>query len=187
MCSNPGSDYTTLVIFAASLGNVFLPHLPWWELILRGSLTYLFLFGLLRLVQKRQAGTLGVPDLLLVLLVAHAGHNALVGEYHSLADGAILILTILFWNIALNWLGYHISFIGLLVHPSPLELVSEGEENWQNMRREFITREELMSHIRRAGAEDIGDVKGAWIEGNGHISVVTYSSTEPHKEERPAL
>ena len=175
------------MFLATSLEDVLLPALPVWELVLRGTLTYLFLFGLLRLVQKRQAGTLGVPDLLLVLLVAHAGHNALVGEYHSLADGAILILTILFWNLVINWLGFRVPILGRLVHPPPLELVAEGQENWENMRREFITREELLSHIRRAGAEDIADVKGAWIEGHGHISVVTYSAGDQPQEEPRAL
>ena len=168
------------MLLVATLGEVLRPELPVWELILRGTFVYLFLFGLLRLVQKRQAGTLGVPDLLLLLLVAHAAHNALVGEYHSIADGVILILTISFWNIVINWLGFRVGLIGKLVHPPPLELVSDGRENWQNMRREFITREELLSHVRHAGAEDLSEVKGAWIEGNGHISVVTYSD-----EERP--
>ena len=168
------------MILATTLGDVLAPELPIWELVLRGTVTYLFLFALLRFVQKRQAGTLGVPDLLFLLLVAHAGHNALVGEYHSIADGAILILSILFCNLAINWLGFRVPLIGRLVHPPPLELVIDGQENWQNMRREFITREELLSHVRRAGADDLSAVKGAWIEGNGHISVVTYS-----KDERP--
>jgi uncharacterized membrane protein YcaP (DUF421 family) len=170
------------MVLASALTDVLAPELPVWELILRGSVTYLFLFGLLRLFQKRQAGTLGVPDLLLILLVAHAAHNAMVGEYHSLSDGAVLVLTILFWNLAINWLGFRVPLIGKLVHPPPLELVSEGQENWPNMRRELISREELLSHVRRAGAENLSDVKAAWIEGNGAISVVTYSADERRDE-----
>ena len=170
------------MLLAASLGDLLSTELPVWELLLRGTLTYLFLFGLMRLVQKRQAGTLGVPDLLFVLLITHAAHNALVGEYHSLADGAILTSTVLFWNLAINWLGFHVPLLSRLVHPSPLELIRDGQENWQNMRREFITREELLSHVRRAGVQDIGEVKGAWMEGNGQISVVTNASESSPSE-----
>jgi len=175
------------VVIAASLSDVLAPELPVWELVLRGTVTYLFLLGLMRFVQKRQAGTLGVPDLLFVLLIAHASHNALVGEYHSLADGAVLTLTVLAWNLAINWLGFHVAFVGRLIHPPPLELIKEGQENWQNMRREFITREELLTHVRRAGAEEMSDVRGAWMEGNGQISVVTYSADPPPSEGPRAL
>ena len=75
------------MVMATSLSDVLGPELPVWELVLRGTLTYRFLLGLMRFVQKRKAGTLGVADLLFVLLIAHAAHNALVGEYHSVADG----------------------------------------------------------------------------------------------------
>ena len=175
------------MVLAASFEGLFVPELPLWELLLRGTLTYVFLFGLLRLVQKRQAGSLGVPDLLFVLLITHAAHNALVGEYKSLADGAVLTSTVLFWNLAINWLGFRVPMLSRLVHPPPLELINEGQENWQNMRREFITREELLSHVRKAGAEDIADVKGAWMEGNGQISVVTYSGEPPPQEGAKAV
>jgi uncharacterized membrane protein YcaP (DUF421 family) len=175
------------MIIAVSLSDVVAPELPLWELLLRGTLTYLFLLGLMRFVQKRQAGTLGVADLLFVLLIAHAAHNALVGEYHSLTDGAILTTTVLALNMGINWLGFHVPAVGRLIHPPPLELIKDGQENWANMRREFITRDELLSHVRRAGAEDISDVRGAWMEGNGQISVVTTSDQQAPAEERQAL
>ena len=173
------------MLVLSSFSEVVSPQLPIWELVLRGTATYLFLFALLRFVQKRQAGTLGIPDLLLVLVITHAAHNALVGEYHSLSDGAVLMSTVLAWNVAINWLSFHVPFVARLVHPSPLELIRDGQENWANMRREFITREELLSHVRRAGAEDISDVKGAWIEGNGQISIVTSDDTGMPPSEKP--
>ena len=175
------------MLIATSLGDVLAPELPVWELVLRGTLTYLFLLGLLRFVQKRQAGTLGVADLLFVLLIAHAAHNALVGEYHSLADGAILTSTVLALNMGINWLGFHVPTVGRLIHPQPLELVKDGQENWANMRREFITWDELLSHVRKAGAKDISEVRGAWMEGNGQISVVTTSDQQSPAEEPRAL
>jgi uncharacterized membrane protein YcaP (DUF421 family) len=44
--------------------------------------------------------------------------------------------------------------------------------NRRNMRRELITEDELMSHLRQEGLNDIGEVEIACVEGNGEISVV---------------
>lgn len=48
--------------------GVFSPEIPL-ELVLRGSLIYLALFALLRFVLKREAGAVGITDLLVVVLL----------------------------------------------------------------------------------------------------------------------
>lgn len=48
---------------------------------------YIALFVLLRVILKRQAGTLGMTDLLLVTLLADASQNAMAGQYNSVPDG----------------------------------------------------------------------------------------------------
>ena len=65
---------------------------------------YLALFIMLRIVLKRQAGTLGMTDLLLITLLADASQNAMAGEYNSLPDGVVLVATIILWNYIFDWL-----------------------------------------------------------------------------------
>jgi uncharacterized membrane protein YcaP (DUF421 family) len=60
-------------------GSVFLPDASFLEIIVRGSIMYLALFIMLRIVLKRQAGTLGMTDLLLITLLADASQNAMAG------------------------------------------------------------------------------------------------------------
>ena len=48
---------------------------PAWELILRGSAMYWFLFLIFRLVLRRDVGAVGVADVLLVVLVADASQR----------------------------------------------------------------------------------------------------------------
>jgi hypothetical protein len=63
--------------------SIFTPDLSPFELVLRGSIMYLSLFIFLRFVLKRQTGTLGMTDLLLIVLLADASQNAMAGEYKS--------------------------------------------------------------------------------------------------------
>jgi uncharacterized membrane protein YcaP (DUF421 family) len=59
-----------------------------------------------------------------------------------------------------------------LTHPTPLELVHEGRLLRRNLERELITEEDLMTQIRREGVEDLQQVQNAFLEGDGHISVI---------------
>jgi uncharacterized membrane protein YcaP (DUF421 family) len=158
--------------------DVFVPSMSLLEIMLRGTLMYLALFAMLRLVLKRESGAIGVTDLLVIVLVADAAQNALAADYMSITEGIVLVATILFWSWALSWLGFKVPAVRRFVHPEPLELVRNGHLLWNNMEKELITEEELMSKLRQQGVDKIDDVKKAAIEGDGHISVVTRTPGE---------
>ena len=143
------------------------------ELILRGSMMYLTIFALMRFLLKREAGTLNIPDLLMVVLIADAAQNAMSSEYHSLTEGLVLVATIIFWNYALDWVAHRFAWFERIVHPPPLLLVEDGVMLRRNMRRELVTEEELMAQTRQQGVEHLHKVKKAYMEGSGRISVIT--------------
>lgn len=150
-------------------GKIFLPNTPLIEIFVRGSLTYIILFVLLRSILKRVAGTVGMADLLMVVLIADAAQNALADDYTSITDGVILVATIVFWNYALDWLGFRFPRFQHWFRPPPLPLVREGQILHRNMRKELITEDELMSQLREQGVDNVRDVKVAHMEGDGRI------------------
>ena len=80
--------------FQVNWERAFLPQTPVLELIIRGSVIYLVLFALLRVILKRQSGTLGLTDLLVIVLIADAAQNAVANEYRSITEGLVLVTTI---------------------------------------------------------------------------------------------
>jgi uncharacterized membrane protein YcaP (DUF421 family) len=157
--------------------ELFVPSVPLAELFVRGSLTYLSLFVLMRVVLKREAGTVGMADLLMIVLIADAAQNAMASDYRSIPEGIVLVGTIVFWNYTLDWLSYHYPLIRHLLQPQPLLLVKEGRMHKRNMREELITGEELLSELRKQGVEDVATVKEAWMEEDGHISVIKHEAS----------
>jgi len=151
---------------------MLIPSKPLPEIVLRGTLVYLLLFGLLRAVLHRQAGGISVTDMLLIVLIADASQNAMAAEYRSVPDGILLVATLIFWNYAMDWLSYRFSWFRPLVHPAPLKLMRNGRFMRRNMRRELITEEELRSELRKQGIEDQQQVQEVFMEGDGHISVI---------------
>lgn len=152
--------------------ELFIPTNSIPEIILRGTITYILLFLILRFFLKRQSGVIGIADLLVIVLIADAAQNAMASEYKSITEGAILILTIVFWNYAVDWLGFRFPALRRLTRPPPLLLIKDGKMLFRNMRQEMITTEELNSQLRQQGVEHCSDVKRAYIEGDGSISVI---------------
>lgn len=158
--------------FAIDWRTAFVPTVPPAELILRGTIVYLVLFSFMRFVLKREGGNIGLADLLMTVLIADAAQNAMASEYKSITDGLLLVGTIVFWNYMLDFLAFRFPALRWFVEPSPLKLVDNGRLLYRNMRKELISRDELLSQIREEGLEDLSQVKVAYMEGDGHISVI---------------
>lgn len=156
------------------LVKLFASDVPLLEIFIRGTVVYLALFLMLRLVLKRQSSNLSVTDLLVIVLIADAAQNAMSSDYKSITDGLLLVGTIVFWDFLLDWIGYRFPFIGRFIRPEALPLVKDGKILYKNMRKELITQEELLSQMRVSGCEKIDDVKCAYMEGDGRISIISY-------------
>lgn len=155
--------------------SLLIPSVNLFEIFLRGTVIYLFLFFLFRIL-RRQAGAIGIPDLLLIVLVADASQNAMASEYKSISEGLILVATIAFWDYFLDWLGYKFPKLHRLVRPAPLLLIKNGQIQRRNLRKEMVTLEELMAELRQQGIERVEEVEKSYLEGDGHISVVKKGS-----------
>ncbi len=142
------------------------------QLMLRGSAVYWGLFLLFRFVLRRDTGALGIADILLLVLIADASQNAMSGGYESLADGALLVLTIALWSWLMDWASFRFHAVRRLAEPPPLVLVRRGRLVTINLRREHITVPELMAALRAQGIGKLAEVKMARMESDGAISVI---------------
>jgi uncharacterized membrane protein YcaP (DUF421 family) len=147
------------------------------ELVLRVSLTYLLILAGFRLF-RREAGSLSVSDLLVVVLIADAAQNGMAGEYKSLTEGAIAVGTIFLWNFALDWLAYRSRAVHWLLHPPPLLLVRNGQIQARNLRAELITKSDLLEQLREQGIADVHQVRRCYLESDGRVSVVRADAEE---------
>lgn len=151
---------------------IFIPTVPLLELFVRGTIMYLVLFGLLRLVLKRQAGGIGTTDVLVIVLLAEVAGNGFAAEYKSVVEGTVLVGTVLLWSFIFEWAASRFPAVERVLHPPTLLLIENGKMLRKNMRAELITAEELMAQLREHGIEDCGRVKRACMEADGMISVI---------------
>jgi uncharacterized membrane protein YcaP (DUF421 family) len=153
-------------------GAIFGLSLSPWELVIRGTSMYLFLFVVFRVVIRRRIGAVGMADLLILVIIADAAQNGMAGEYRSVTEGAILIGTIIAWNVLIDWLNYRVPAMQHWLEAPPLLLVDNGRIMHRNLRHEFVTEEELKSKLREKGVDDVRQVAKAHMESDGSVSVI---------------
>ena len=169
------------------LADLFRIHVSIPELMLRGTLVYWLLFLIFRFILRRDVGAVGIADILLLVIVADAAQNAMSGGYDTFSEGAILVLTIVGWNWLLDMLSYRFAMVRQFASPGRLTLIQRGVPQRKNLRREYITMEELHEKLREQGIEKMADVKVAYLEGDGQISVIRNSPEPSAKASRRDL
>jgi len=151
-----------------------MPELGVAELLVRGVLMYAIVFVLLRLVLRRNVGGIGTMDVLVIVLVSEVAGQGFLPDSRSIVDSAIVILVILSCSYAIEWAQYRFPAFERLTREPRLKLIEDGRLLRQNMRREFVTEEELMAQIRENGCEDCQEIKAAYIEADGRISIIKH-------------
>ena len=144
-------------------------------MVIRGSVMYVALFAMLRFILRRETGSLGITDLLVIVLIADAAQNGMAGTYTSIGDGLLLVVTIIAWSYLLNLLAFRYPFWQRIVQAPRVQLVRDGRLMRRNLEHEKITEDELLAEIHAHGCESVSDVRAAWIEPDGMVSVIRFS------------
>ena len=152
--------------------SLFAPHHVL-ENVVRATLVYWMLFLVLRFLPNRKTGGIGPTDLLVVVLLANAVQYAIQREGTAITDAAIQIATIIGWSVAFDLLGDRVPALRGVLRSQPVEVIRDGEVIARNLRREFMTEDELEAQLRLQGIEGVSMVKRAFVEHDGRVSAIT--------------
>lgn len=158
-------------LFSVNWHDMIIPSQSLLEVCIRGTITYWIIYLCMRLF-RRGAGQLSISDLLLITMISDAAQNAMAGTYNSISEGAVLILTLVFWDYAIDWMGYKKVIFGKFAKPEPILLVRNGRLIRQNMEKELMDEEELISLLREKDVDDYKKIKTCYLEATGNISVI---------------
>ena len=158
-------------MFEIDWQEMLIPSKPLFEMFVRGSLIYLVLFATMRFLPRRTIGAMGPSDLLVVVLIADAVQNGMSDDYKSVTEGVAVAFTIFFWAVLIDWLDHRFPHWHL-AEGRPLKLIANGELQRATMKRQQITEDEVLAQLRQHGLDSPRQVRAAFVEGDGRISVL---------------
>ncbi|MEO5973692.1 MAG: YetF domain-containing protein [Ilumatobacteraceae bacterium] len=141
------------------------------EKIVRPIIIYSFLVIGLRLSGKREIGQHNALELVVLLAVANAVQNGIIGQDTSIT-GALIGATTLF---TVNWLlEYSVSRshrLHQLIIGRPANLITGGVVNRRALRRQRISEDDLLEDASEQGARSLSDVESAVLGASGHVVI----------------
>ena len=146
--------------------------LPTTDKILRTVVVYAFLVIGFRIFGKRELGQFNSFDLIVLITIANAVQNAIIGPENTLTGGLIGATTLLVVNYLVVRVCYALPALDRLLEGREVVLYENDRLNERVCKRELITREELMTVARRQGARSLEEVDRIVLERNGNVSVI---------------
>jgi uncharacterized membrane protein YcaP (DUF421 family) len=170
-------DQDTLGLF---LKDLFVPGTSLAEKIIRPVAVYIFLIVILRVGGRRELAQMNAFDLVVLLTLANAVQNAIIGDDNSLLGGFIGGATLVLLNLGVNWYLYRHPTLDRRLEGEPVVLVKDGRLLRQNLAHELITEEELLAIIHRQGVDRFESCAEVILETSGTVTVL---ARQPSPEE----
>jgi uncharacterized membrane protein YcaP (DUF421 family) len=151
---------------------LFHPGVSIAERIIRAVLVYGFLLVAIRVFGRRELGQLTAFDLIVLLTISNILQNAMIGSDNSITGGVVGAVVLLSANYAIAFGVFRSKKVERLVEGETRILIQDGRLQDKMLRRELLTESDLLSAVHRQGLERFEDVKLAFSEANGTITVI---------------
>ena len=145
---------------------------PWYELVIRATCVFLFLFFVCRLWGRKHMGQLSPFDFILLLIISECFQSALQGEEKSITGGMIALLTLVALNTILSRITFFSTRLEKIIDGKPKILIMDGVIDEEMRKKEVLSYQDLYSALRLEGVDEIKNVKQATIEPNGRITII---------------
>src|ERR1035437_1452638 len=140
------------------------------------AIIYVFLVAGLHLLGKRELGQMTIYDLVLIIVLANAVQNAMVGSDTTLFGGLVAAVTLLALNRVFTILIVRFPYLALRLNGEPRVIVSDGRFLADPMRKEGITSDMVLAALREHGLTTLKEVRTCVLEVDGTISVIPIES-----------
>lgn len=143
------------------------------DAVLRGAAIYLFLLLIFRIAGKRSLSQITTFDFVLLLIIAEATQQGLLGNDFSVTNAVLVIVTLVGLDIGLSLWKERSKTMEQLIDGVPLVILEEGRPLKDRMSKARVDEGDILTAARELqGLERLDQIKYAVLERSGGISVI---------------
>ena len=147
-------------------------------IILRVSVMYVYALALVRIAGKQALGQLTGMDFVVTLIIGDLFDDIFWAEV-PIVQGMVAFAIIVIAHMLVTFISSrNIRFYRLVTSPERL-LIKDGKLMEKSLQRERMRPESVQFELRINGEEHPKEVKEAWLEPKGQVSVVKKPSSKP--------
>jgi uncharacterized membrane protein YcaP (DUF421 family) len=143
------------------------------DAVVRAVFFYFFLLLVFRLSGQRTLANMTTFDFVLLLVIAEATQQGLIGEDFSITQAVLMIVTLVALDIGLSLLKERFPTLDKLIEGVPLVIVEDGKPLKERMQRARINESDVLVAARELqGIERLDQIRYAVLERTGEISII---------------
>jgi uncharacterized membrane protein YcaP (DUF421 family) len=169
------SDATAIRVF--DLQRMLIGDLPWtftFEVIVRTVILYVYTLLMIRLLMKRAVGQLSLVEFLLVIALGSAVGDPMFYHDVPLLHGIAVITVVVLLDRGLGYSIMRSEVVEKFLEGKPCLVIHDGMMLPKALGEAGMNREELFQFLRLQGVEHLGQVRNAYVEQGGHVSIFCY-------------
>lgn len=144
------------------------------EIAFRTTFLFLFTLVMIRLVGKRFMGQLSPFELIIVVALGACLGGPMMQPNVPLINGMIVVTTLVFLHAFLGSLKSRFVTFDQFAESPARAVIAEGIINLATLRHEHVALDEVFMLLRQCGVQSLGQVKVAYLETSGRLSVFLY-------------
>jgi uncharacterized membrane protein YcaP (DUF421 family) len=148
------------------------------EIVLRTVIMYVYTLAVVRILGKRGLGHLSPFELVIIVALGSAVGDPMFYADVPLAHGIIVITVVVALQRALEELTEWSPRVEAVLESQARRLVTAGVVDVEALDSEELTETELFSALREREIEHLGEVKLAYLEPSGVITVFKVDKDE---------
>ena len=156
-----------------------------WDALVRilvvGTLAYVALVLMLRVSGKRTLSKFNAFDFIVTVALGSTLATVLLSKSVTLADGLLGLALLIGLQYLIAFLSVRSSGFRALVKSEPTLLLHRGEFLDGALRRERITRDEVLAVLRSAGVADRAEATAVVLETDGTLNVLSDAGQSPRQ------
>jgi uncharacterized membrane protein YcaP (DUF421 family) len=142
------------------------------DLVLRTIVLFAFVYGLTRIIGRRELSSLEPFDLILLIVLGDAIQQGLTQDDYSVTGAVLVIGTLALLQVFTSVLSFRFARLRPILEGEPVIVFEDGEPVEKNLRRERLTVEEIAAQARLQQIESLDQIKWAVLETNGQLSFI---------------
>jgi uncharacterized membrane protein YcaP (DUF421 family) len=133
---------------------------------------YAALVILLRISGKRTLSKLNVFDFVFVVALGSVLADTILSSNTTLADGVTAFVVLMGMQVVLSYLCVASHRLDHIINGEPTLLYHRGTFLTEAMKRERVTKEEMLASIRNVNVRKFDDIDAVVLETDGTFSIV---------------
>lgn len=147
-----------------------------WQSLFRtfisGVIAYFSLIVFLRISGKRTLSKLNAFDLVVTVALGSTLATILLNKNVAIVDGLLALMMLIAFQYIITWLSVRSAKFGKVVKSNPSVLYYKGEFRSEEMKKERVTKEEIIAAARQNGVEQMEKVRVVFLETDGSLSII---------------